>query len=139
MILDTGTGRNGAQFFEGAVPLNPDKLLIYLAKNNNGRSINGYLPTVNLWLPWQIAIFRRPSVHGVMFATNRFAIKPVAGFHGRVAQHFAAVHSYGPGIELWSGAPLPLGTAWIFVSRPQSEFDNTSVVWGTRLRRLISQ
>jgi len=42
------------------VPKYPDKLLIYLAKKEQ-RPINGSLPTVNLWLPWQIAILRRFS------------------------------------------------------------------------------
>jgi len=74
----------------------------FLVDTSSVRIRTGYLTTQQL-----IEAASDPRVHVVMFATNRFAIKPVAGFHGWVAQHFAAVHSYGPGIELWVRCAAP--------------------------------
>jgi len=66
------------------------------------RILTGYLTTGRL-----IEAASDPKVHVVMFATNRFGLRPVADFHGWVAQHFVAVHLYGPGLELWVRCAAP--------------------------------
>jgi hypothetical protein len=71
-----------------------------LVDTSSVRILTGYLTTEQL-----IEAASDPRVHVVIFATNRFALKPVADFHGWVAQHFVAVHLYGPGIELWVRCP----------------------------------
>jgi hypothetical protein len=73
-----------------------------LVDTSSVRILTGYLTTQQL-----IETASDPRVHVVMFATNRFALDPVADFHGWVAQHFIAVHLYGPGIELWVRCAAP--------------------------------
>ncbi len=43
----------------------------------------------------------QPQVGAVLFFSGRFYLKPVAGFHAWVAQHFHLLRTYGPGQELW--------------------------------------
>jgi 4-amino-4-deoxy-L-arabinose transferase-like glycosyltransferase len=65
-----------------------------LVDTSFGRIQSGYLTTHQL-----IEAASDPRVQAVLFATRRLASLP--DFHGWVAQHFAVVRSYGPGIELW--------------------------------------
>lgn len=40
-------------------------------------------------------------VHAVLFASDRFALRPTASFHDWVSQHFTLVRQYSQGAELW--------------------------------------
>jgi 4-amino-4-deoxy-L-arabinose transferase-like glycosyltransferase len=67
-----------------------------LVDTSHVRIFAGYLATQEL-----IEAASDVRVHVVLFATNRFALGATANFHGWVAQHFALVRKYGPGLELW--------------------------------------
>ena len=68
----------------------------WLGDTSQKRILAGYLTTQQL-----LADASNPRVHAVLFATNRLALGPTAGFHGWVSQHFALARPYGPGVELW--------------------------------------
>ena len=67
-----------------------------LVDTSLARIAAGYLTTQEL-----IEAASDARVHVVLFATNRFALQTTANFHGWVAQNFALVRKYGPGLELW--------------------------------------
>ncbi len=67
-----------------------------LVDTSQVRILTGYLTTQEL-----LEAASDPRVHVVLFATNRLALGPAAGFHSWVSQHFALVRRHGPGIELW--------------------------------------
>ncbi len=68
----------------------------WLVDTSSVRINSGYLT-----LPELIEVASDPRVHVVLFATDRLASAPLAGFHSWVAQHYHPLRMYGAGIELW--------------------------------------
>jgi hypothetical protein len=68
-----------------------------LVDTSSVRIITGYLTNQQL-----IDAASDPRVEAVLFMSGRLRKAPIAVFHDWVAQHFGALHSYGPGIELWT-------------------------------------
>jgi hypothetical protein len=68
-----------------------------LVDTSSVRILTGYLTNQQL-----IDAASDPRVEAVLFTSGRLRKAPIAAFHDWVAQHFGALHSYGPGIELWT-------------------------------------
>jgi len=61
------------------------------------RILSGYLNTQQL-----LQAAADPRTHAIVFATDRLASAPLAGFHAWVAEHFRLLHGSEPGVEIWT-------------------------------------